>query len=86
MLEAGRLNSVLKPRAYVGKIDIAKYDSSKTLRTQRTELRGKPFIYLRPTCADRSEVNPGSVCLRLNHVHAGGMEPNSTRDGIVEVD
>jgi hypothetical protein len=86
MLEANCLNSVLKPSAYIGKMDIAKYDSSKALRPQRTELRSQPRIHLRPTGADRSEVNPGSVCLRLNHVHAGGVEPHSTRDSIVEVD
>src|SRR5882672_2886272 len=85
-LEARRLNPVLKPCAYVGKMDIAKYDSGKALRTQRTELRSEPRIHLRPTGADHSEVDPRGICLRLNHVHAGGVEPNSTRDRIVEVD
>src|SRR6266550_693869 len=86
MLEAGGLNPVLKPRAYVGEMDIAKYDSSKALRTQRTELRREPRIHLRPAGADDSEVNPGGVCLRLNHVHAGSVEANSTCDRIVKVD
>ena len=67
-------------------MDIAKYDSSKALQTQRTELRSEPRIHLLPTGADPSELNPGGVCLRLNHVHAGGVEPNSTRDRIVKVD
>jgi hypothetical protein len=86
MLETCGLNSVLKPGAYIGKVDIAEYDPSKTLGPQRTELRSQPPIHIRPTGADRSEVNPGGVCLRLNHVHAGGMKPHSTRDGIMEVD
>jgi hypothetical protein len=86
MLEASGLNSALKPSADIGKMDIAEYDSSETLRPQRTELRSQPRIHLRPTGADRSEVNPGGICLRLNHVHAGRVEPNSTSDRIVEVD
>jgi hypothetical protein len=86
MLEASGLNSALKPSAYIGKMDIAEYDSSKPFRPQRTELRCQPRIHLRPTGADRSELNPDGVCLRLNHVHPGGVEPNSKRDRIVEID
>jgi len=86
MLEANSLNSVLKPSAYIGKMDIAEYDSGKPLQPQHTELRSKPRFHLRPTSADCSEVNPDGVSLCLNHVHAGGVEPHAMRDSIVEVD
>jgi hypothetical protein len=86
MLETSGLNSHLIPGAYIGEMDIAENDSSKTLRPQRAKLRRQPKIHFRPTRADRSEVNPGGVGLRLNHVHASGVEPNSTRDTIMKVD
>jgi hypothetical protein len=86
MLEASVLNSVLKPSANIDQMDIAENDSSKALQPQPSELRGQPRIHLGPSGANGSEVNPDGVCLCLNHVHASGVEANSTRESIVEVD
>jgi hypothetical protein len=46
MLEAGSLNAVLKPSAYIGRIDIAEYEMERRLATELGALRSEgPVVH-----------------------------------------